>query len=184
MHRFLEILLVVLVSLGLAGLAPAADKAKPKARPKPAAKAPKTLCKPDEWVVFGCQMLEGGKLLSVCASKDLGLKDGEVTGTIEYRFGRPGKVELTFPEGGLIVEGAFNFTRYTRPQDTMLALTFVNKGAKYEVYADYVGNDQAAGVRVTPVGKTEPIPLECREPWVDEMMKLEDKGFAPPSDGE
>ncbi len=182
MASTLRVFLVVLVGLGLSGLAPAADRA--KAKPRAEAKGTKTLCKPDEWVVFGCQMLKGGKLLSVCASKDLGLKDGEVTGTIEYRFGKPGKVELTFPEGGLIVEGAFDFSRLTRPQDTLLTLTFVNKGVKYEVYADYVGEQRSAGVRVTPEGKTEPVPLECRAPWVDELMKLEEKGFAPPAQDE
>jgi hypothetical protein len=181
MTRSMRIALVALLGLGLSGLALAGAKPKAKAKPKA---APQTLCKADEWVVFGCKMLKGGKLLSVCATKDLELKQGTLTGSLEYRFGKPGKIELTFPEPGLVVEGAFHFSRYTRPQDTMLALSFENKGAKYEVYADYVGDAKSAGVRVTPAGKTESVALECDAPWVDELMKLEDKGFTPAQDDE
>ena len=57
----------------------------------PAANAA-TLCAPDETVLFNCSATEK-RIISVCASQDLAPDHG----FLQYRFGRPGKVELTVP---------------------------------------------------------------------------------------
>jgi len=62
----------------------------------PTAAAP-TLCAADERVVFSCST--GAHAASICASKDLS--------SMQYRFGKPGSVELVYPEGGAKPADAF-----------------------------------------------------------------------------
>jgi hypothetical protein len=50
-----------------------------------------TLCLADEAKVFNCTA--GKKVISVCSTKDLAADRGY----LQYRFGSPGKVELTIP---------------------------------------------------------------------------------------
>lgn len=57
----------------------------------PAFAAPPTLCQADEDNIFNCHA--GKKVISVCASKDASADHGY----LQYRFGAPGKVELTVP---------------------------------------------------------------------------------------
>ncbi|MBX8488623.1 hypothetical protein K5D34_12250 [Pseudomonas cichorii] len=52
-----------------------------------------TFCKEDEDIYFSCS-LSGGKIVSVCAS---GNTDPS-TGYIQYRYGTPGNIEMTYPE--------------------------------------------------------------------------------------
>jgi hypothetical protein len=56
-----------------------------------AAASPSYLCKAGEHVVFACQV--GKKMVSVCASPGV-TRD---SGYVQYRFGTPTHVELTFP---------------------------------------------------------------------------------------
>ena len=51
-----------------------------------------SLCTAAETTVFDCP-LAGGRRAAVCASADLSAS----AGTLQYRFGRPGKVELQWP---------------------------------------------------------------------------------------
>lgn len=55
---------------------------------------PVSLCAADETIIFNCATKPAGKIVSLCASKDL-TKD---KGYLQYRFGLPSKVELEFPE--------------------------------------------------------------------------------------
>jgi hypothetical protein len=50
-----------------------------------------TLCAPEEMVIFSCSA--GPRTASICASSGLS-KDH---GTMQYRFGSPGKLELAYP---------------------------------------------------------------------------------------
>lgn len=56
------------------------------------AAAEASLCHADETVVFSCSV--GSKLVSVCATADL----ADVGGSLQYRFGKAGAVELAYPE--------------------------------------------------------------------------------------
>lgn len=51
-----------------------------------------SLCTADEQVAFSCHV--GRKIASLCASKKLSKTEGYV----QYRFGLPAKVEMTYPE--------------------------------------------------------------------------------------
>lgn len=100
------------ILLAVAGLAAAS----------PAAAAP-SLCTAGELPVFSCAMASG-RIASLCASADL----SETTGTLRYRFGRPGKVELVHPQGdippraafraGIIGAGGGDFIRFSRGDTT------------------------------------------------------------------
>jgi hypothetical protein len=71
------------LALVVAGaLAPAAAAAPTKSA---------SLCSPSEVVVFSCGA--GGRLASICASAGL----TKVSGTMQYRFGAPGRIELAYP---------------------------------------------------------------------------------------
>lgn len=65
----------------------------------PALAAP-TLCAANERVLFSCST--GAHTASICASKVLS-KDA----AMQYRFGKPGSLELVYPEGGVKPADAF-----------------------------------------------------------------------------
>lgn len=50
-----------------------------------------TLCARDETVFFNCRVAKSGKLISLCG-------DAGAEKFLQYKFGRPGSVELTFPK--------------------------------------------------------------------------------------
>ncbi|WP_348756823.1 hypothetical protein [uncultured Aquincola sp.] len=70
----------------LAALATGSAAATPAATPAAA-----SLCQPGEDTVFSCPA--GRKQIAVCASPGLGATGGQ----LQYRFGRPGAVELQYP---------------------------------------------------------------------------------------
>ncbi|MEJ8849439.1 hypothetical protein [Variovorax rhizosphaerae] len=57
----------------------------------PPAHAESTMCPQPQRAVFSCPV--GAKQVAVCASDPL----TEATGTLQYRFGRPAKVEMAYP---------------------------------------------------------------------------------------
>lgn len=50
------------------------------------------LCKAQETLLFGCNAVS--KMISVCASQGF----SATTGYVQYRFGTPGNIELSYPE--------------------------------------------------------------------------------------
>jgi hypothetical protein len=60
-----------------------------------------TLCNSDERIVFSCSA--GSRIASICASSDL----SKTQGSIQYRFGRPGRLELVYPEAATAPGEAF-----------------------------------------------------------------------------
>jgi hypothetical protein len=82
-------LLVLMLASAIAGYANAGKLAE------------KTLCNASEKAIFQCVVKS--KLLSLCASKDIGPSNG----TLQYRFGAPGKVELQYPEVPQSAKGHF-----------------------------------------------------------------------------
>jgi hypothetical protein len=61
-----------------------------------------SLCRSGENAVFSCAI--GGKIASLCASADIGPGQGSLT----YRFGRKGAIELTHPETPTPPDSAFS----------------------------------------------------------------------------
>jgi hypothetical protein len=61
-----------------------------------------SLCQPGETAVFSCAI--GGKTASLCASGDIGPGQG----SLSYRFGRKGAIELTHPDKPAPPDQAFS----------------------------------------------------------------------------
>lgn len=135
----------------------------------------KTLCEPNEQIVFSCYMKKTLKILSICTSKKLGAKNGYV----QYRFGFPGKVELEFPTERKDTQSAFSYLRYTRPLVTLLTLEFESNGYKYSLRQDSNAeekppiNSSSLSI-VSPDPNAKGIEMTCREPVKGSLMLLED----------
>lgn len=134
-----------------------------------------SLCASGERVVWSCKTERERKLASICSSKDLDRSHGYV----QYRFGRPGQVELEFPGERAGSQALFKYSRYTRPLVTRLKLEFVHNGFTYTISDD--SNDEEKPSRrdttitVTPSGAdARETTLRCRLPVTGSLMKLED----------
>ena len=92
-----------------------------------AARAGPTLCAREEIAVFSCAI--GQKIAALCASKDL----DETTGTLFYRFGKPGAAELSYPGAGADPHKAFTIS--TIPPGNGDFVRFSNAGTTYTVYS-------------------------------------------------
>lgn len=90
--------------------------------------AVKSLCKPDEKVIFACPT--AGKIVSLCLSPA-----GPVPGTLHYRFGRPGAVELAYPKTAAAPTEAFTAGRFRYIAGSNSWLRFVNSGVRYTVFS-------------------------------------------------
>ena len=82
------------VALGFLSVAAASSLTPAQALAQP------TLCVGKERVIFSCST--GAHTASICASQDLS-KDADM----QYRFGKPGSLELVYPEAGVKPADAF-----------------------------------------------------------------------------
>ena len=128
-------------------------------------------CTPDEQTVFSCLTGSKGKVLSVCSSPDLYSEDA----WLQYRFGRPGQVEMAYPQDLTAAMKAFDLEAYTRPLVSFARLHFSNKGVGYTVFDDYYAEDGTeemdAGVRVTLEDGREVV-VSCKPPWSSSLLDL------------
>ncbi len=67
---------------------------------------PRFLCKPDEQIVFACQ-LNNKKSVSLCASKNL----SATAGYVQYRYGSAAAIELEYPKEQHLPKGTFYISR-------------------------------------------------------------------------
>ncbi|MGR8979214.1 MAG: hypothetical protein ACU84H_03860 [Gammaproteobacteria bacterium] len=105
-------------------------------------------CGPSEQIIYSCRIKDSRKVVSLCASKDLSSKSGY----LQYRFGRPAKIELEFPKERQNSRQQFRYTHYFRFQIDRTEVSFKNAGYEYTVYNDYDGEESVpkreTGVRV------------------------------------
>ena len=122
---------------------------------------PGSLCNTDEKIIFNCTIKENAKIVSLCSSREL-TKD---RGYIQYRFGRPGKVELEFPKSREKTQQAFKYSHYFRAQVDLTEISFTSDNYTYSIFDDYNGEERPAqtsqGVKVTPPNGRE-VTLTCR----------------------
>ena len=114
----------------------------------PALAAEGAHCVSPERAVFSCTT--GAKTISVCRSQDLSANSGE----LQYRFGRPGAVELSYPPAGPV------WRKHTRRGTLTFSggggafLAFANPPYRYIVYtAVGQGWGSKAGVVVEKNGR-------------------------------
>jgi hypothetical protein len=112
-----------------------------------------TLCQPDEQVIFSCDLSGSGKYVSLCGSKKLTREEGY----LQYRFGRPGAVELEFPKDKDSTKKQFTYDHYFRALVDRTNISFENGGYTYTVFDDYEGDvkpeTREAGVKIERSGK-------------------------------
>lgn len=122
---------------------------------------PDSLCQSNESLIFGFG-LKSKKVLSVCEG------DTAKAGYLVYRFGMPGKVELTFPDTLDSTSYAkFVFDSYLRGGGTQNEgldenhLGFETNGARYQVYEEQSAREarQRIGIRVTVMKSKKEIDL-------------------------
>lgn len=86
------------------------------------------LCRPDEVVLFQCKLKT--RLLSLCASKDI----SPTAGKLQYRFGTPQKIELTYPKTPQSAAGNFFISAVIYPGGDETHIRFNNKGFDYILF--------------------------------------------------
>ncbi|MFP3569726.1 hypothetical protein [Paraburkholderia sp. SIMBA_030] len=87
------------------------------------------LCSANETIVFNCELKENHKIVSMCSSKDLTDKKG----FLQYRYGLPNKVELTFPKSRENSQAQFGYDEYSRPDLSTFVVGFNNANYRYEI---------------------------------------------------
>jgi hypothetical protein len=115
-------------------------------------------CGTAEQIVYSCQIKDSAKVVSLCASKELSANSGY----LQYRFGRPHKSELEFPNARQNSQRRFQYAHYLRFQVDRTEVSFKNGGFEYALYSYYEGEEKPpkseTGVRVRntvlPCGST------------------------------
>jgi hypothetical protein len=116
---------------------------------------PDSLCDASERVLFSALVKGSNKVVSICSSRKIDKQQGY----LQYRFGRPGQVELEFPSSRQDTQKSFAYTRYTRPLVTYLTVKFTSNGYSYSIHHDF--NDEIkpaeneAYLVVAPAGKED-----------------------------
>ncbi|WP_208450311.1 hypothetical protein, partial [Burkholderia gladioli] len=99
-------------------------------------------------VVFNCELKENKKLVSLCSSKDLSNR----AGFLQYRYGSPGKIELTYPEIKTGSQLHFGYDAYSRADLSTFILGFENGIYRYELSETTDGGEQEVATRELLVG--------------------------------
>lgn len=113
-----------------------------------------SLCRAAEQTIFSCSVTGSPKFFSLCGSRSLDARRGY----LQYRFGKPGAVELQFPRDRANAQRVFRYAHYFRAQVDRTEVTFDNEGYRYVVFDYYEGDIKPAvresGVRVRRHGAT------------------------------
>ena len=101
---------------------------------------PNSLCARDERIIFSCPVKKPAKIVSLCASKNLSADQGY----LQYRSGRPGKIELEFPKDRTNTQQQFEYSHYFRARVDLTEINFTVNGVSYSVFDDYQGEEKPA----------------------------------------
>lgn len=121
------------------------------------------LCAKDEVTYFSCPS-SNGRSINLC---------GKPAPTLQYRFGRPGRVELAYPAQAQDSVNAFWYAHYARAQTDRIEIRFDNAGVEYVLFDYTEDGRRQAGVRVTRESKE--TNLTCRGPIRSRLVELQDK---------
>lgn len=121
------------------------------------------LCAADETAYFSCAA-SSGRSISLC---------GKSAQTLQYRFGKPGHVELAYPAQPQDSVNAFWYAHYFRAQVDRFEIRFDNAGTEYVLFDYTEDGRRRAGVRVTQ-GDMESS-VVCRGPVRSRLLELQDK---------
>ena len=126
-----------------------------------------TLCPKDQITAFSCA-LKNGKTVSICASPDL----DEQKGSLTYLFGKPSKIELTYPEHAIHPSKVFkrDYVKYGFHN----YIAFYRKKVRYAVYGNEEDDWKGDGVMVNS------RIMNCKtKPSKDKFSEILDKAALP-----
>lgn len=103
------------------------------------------ICHAGETTYFQC---------STAHHKSLGLC-GNLPSTLQYRYGKPGKVELQFPDQAADGAKLLLYAHYHRYQTDRSEVTFSHAGVDYAVFDYTESGKRSAGVHVTTADGAE-----------------------------
>lgn len=92
-----------------------------------------TLCNTQEDIYFNCH-LTGGKIVAVCAS----MSTTATTGYVQYRYGSPGSLEMSFPNKNIPPKGVFKFVNASEGSVNKDILKFKNGDYTYMIHQGYI----------------------------------------------
>ena len=131
-----------------------------------------TLCAPDEQALWQCPIAKNHKMASLCASKDVSATQGYV----QYRYGTPGKVELTYPATRAPAPQSFHYDAGFNGDGEYVSVQFTNAGNDYSLFnQDGSDNDRTGTASIsvkTANGKTGD--LDCRYDANNRLTSMED----------
>jgi hypothetical protein len=132
-----------------------------------------SLCDAAEQVLFDCAIRGSTKRVSLCGSQPL----SRDAGYLQYRFGRPGRVELAFPQVRSGSLQQFRWAHYLRPRVDRTEIGFENGGYRYSLYDDYQGDvkpiRRERGIAVTGPGEpSTSTDLVCVGPVTSKLGSL------------
>jgi len=121
---------------------PSVVRAAPTSVPEP------TLCSAKEQIIFSCATGRQ-KIVSLCASGDLKQSGGRV----QYRFGKPGNIELSYPEKTEAWKELFTFSAHGFSGGGEYHIRFVNNAFEYLLYDQETRPQENSGLLVRNNGK-------------------------------
>lgn len=126
-----------------------------------------SLCKTGEKSFFACQTNKN-KAISLCG-------DGSA---LQYRFGKPEKIELAYPDNSSVGYQKFTYFHYFRPRVDRTEIRFNNKGVDYILFEYLDGESerkyqQYRGVTVLIDGKE--FAIHCTGRHESSLYELQDK---------
>ncbi|MCF5700105.1 hypothetical protein GIV24_01080 [Pseudomonas syringae] len=92
-----------------------------------------TLCSDDEDIYFSCP-LQGGKTVSICARGN----SKPTAGSVQYRYGMPGKIEMSYPKTALPPKGKFFVVDASEGSVNLNIIKFKNGAYTYLVNQAFV----------------------------------------------
>ncbi|HEV7327630.1 MAG TPA: hypothetical protein VGN91_21400 [Bosea sp. (in: a-proteobacteria)] len=116
-----------------------------------------SLCQAGETAIFSCAI--GGKTASLCASPDIGSGQG----SLSYRFGRKGAIELTHPETPAPPDQSFSTAVVGDAGFAGDIVRFSRGETRYTLYSIIVkGRGERDGILVSRGGR-QIADLKCRD---------------------
>ena len=132
-----------------------------------------SLCRVDEQAFFACSIARSTKIVSLCGSRYVDHRRGYV----QYRYGKPGALELQFPAARANTQRVFRYADYFRAQVERSEISFDTQDFHYIIFDYYEGDTKPAtaiaGVRVSKHGATEAeTELQCRGKALNKLGRL------------
>lgn len=94
---------------------------------------------------------------------------------MQYRFGRPDKIEFEYPSQGKFTPSSFDFFHYFRPNEDQTSLHFQTNDVDYTVFSDSNGSKTSAGVTVKIKTTNKVQSIRCTGKIEAKWSAIEDK---------